>query len=261
MKKIVLLSFTFASLIAGAQGLKLETGKTFKITATSDGTMEMMGNESPNKTTSISTLKITGLEKDLYAATSTVTKKTMSGSMMGQEVTFDSDKKEDMDGQMGKFMGGDVNKEDKITIDKNTGAYKTVTEKEDGGMGAMMGGGSSSNPIFYPTVIGKKTGDKWTESTDNDGIKTTTNYEVKSVNGNVITVNTSSTTKGSTTKEMQGQSAEITIDAKSTSTLTIDALTGILKQSVSDMEMTTNMDGGGQSFAIANKAKTTVIVE
>ena len=260
MKKIVLLAFTFASLVAGAQNLKLETGKTFKLTMTADGTVEMMGNENANKSTIISNIKITGLEKDLYTGTTTVTKKTMSGSMMGQDMSFDSDKKEDMDGQMGQFLGNDINKEIKVTVDKNTGVSKVVSEESDGGMGKMMGGGSTNISIFYPGAIGKKAGDKWTENAEEDGIKTITNYEVKSVNGNVITLAASSTTKGSTSKEMNGQSMDLAIDSKSTSTLIIDGLTGILKQSTTELEMTTSIEGP-QSMVIGNKSKNTLVVE
>lgn len=263
MKKIVLLSFTFASLFANAQKVNVEVGKTFKVTSNIDGTSEMMGNENTSKVVTTTSIKIESLEKDLYKGSNTVTRMTMSGSMMGQEISFDSDKKEDMDGQMGQMLGAQVNKASNFTLDKNTGVFKTIKEESDGGgIGEMMSGGASSTTsIFYPAVIGKKLGDKWTENTEADGIKTINNYEVKSINGNVITVSLSGTTKGTTTKEMNGQSGEIALDIKTNSTISIDALTGIMKQITTEIEGTTNMDMGGQSMAISNKSKITTMVE
>jgi hypothetical protein len=261
-KKIVLLSFAFASLYANAQKVNLEVGKSFKVTTVSDGVTEMMGNDNPNKVNATATVKITGLEKDLYKGTNTVTKITMSGSMMGQEFTFDSDKKEDMNGQLGQMVGADVNKAIDFTVDKNTGVFKVTGEVKEGGMGAMMGGGKSGgSSIFYSAVIGKKQGEKWTETKDEEGVKTTMNYEVVSINGNVVSLNFSSTTKGNTTSEMQGQSVDVVVDSKTTGTITVDAVTGIMKQSTMNVEASTSMDMGGQSMTMGNKSKVITTVE
>jgi hypothetical protein len=262
MKKIVLLSFTFATLFANAQKVNVEVGKTFKVTTNSESTMEVMGNENTTKTGIISSIKIVSLDKDFYKGTNTVNRMTMSGSMMGQDINFDSDKKEDMDGQMGQFLGAKVNKSTEFTLDKNTGAYKEVSEKEEDGMASMFGGGDNKNSgIFYTDAIGKKVGDKWTVTNDAEGIKAINNYEVKTINGNVMTVGVVGTVKGTTTKEAQGQSAEITLDTKSTGTLTIEVATGILKQSTMEIEGSTSMDGQGQSMVMANKSKITIVVE
>lgn len=262
MKKIVLLSFTFVSLFANAQKVNVEIGKTFKVTTSLESTTEMMGSEGTTKTSLNSTTKITALEKDLYKGTNTLTKMTVSGNMMGQDIKFDSDKKEDMNGQLGQMMGGSVNKSIDFTLDKNTGAYTLIKGEKEEGMGSMMGGGDNSNStVFYISVIGKKVGDKWIENSDADGIKTVKNYEVLTINGNVITLSLNSTKKGTSTTEMNGQSSEVTIDEKGKGTLTIDALTGILKQSAMDVENSTSMEMGGQSMVIGNKSKITVVVE
>jgi Family of unknown function (DUF6263) len=260
-KKMVLVSFAFASLQASAQ-LNIEAGKTYKVTTTSDGVMEMMGNENANKVTITASIKISGLEKDLYKGTNTITKMTMVGSMMGQDINFDSDKKADMDGQLGQMMASKVNKATEFTVNKTTGVYKETSEDKEGGMGEMMSGGKSGASIFYPAVIGKKQGEKWTETNDKDGLKTTMNYEVISVNGNVLSLSFSSTTKGTTTSEMQGQSVDIAVDTKTSGTITVDALTGIMKQSVMNIDGSSTMEaGGGQSMTIGNKSKVTTTVE
>lgn len=262
-KKTVLLAFTFASMYANAQKVNVEVGKSFKVSIATDGTTEMMGNEEPSKVNITSTIKIVSLEKDTYKGTKTLSRMQMDGSSMGTEIKFDSDKKEDMEGPMAMYLGKGVGKATDFTLDKITGAYKEKTEESaDGGMGEMMSGGSSNaGGIFYFSIMGKKQGEKWVETTNIDGIKTVTNYEVQSITGNVATVVMSSVTNGSTTKEMMGKSVDVTIDSKGSSTLTVDILTGILKQSTSNMEMSTTMDQGGQSMAIGSKSKIIVTVE
>lgn len=261
-KTLALSTFTFATLFANAQKVNLEVGKTFKVTTNVESTSEMMGNENSQKIVINNTYKINSIEKEFYKGTNTITRMTMSGTMMGQDINFDSDKKADMEGQIGQMLGSKVNKESNFTLDKNTGAFKITDEKEEEGMGDMFGGGSNANSgLIYVDAIGKKVGDKWTTTNDADGIKTTSNYEVKSINGNVMTIALSGTTKGTTTKEMQGQSMEQTLDSKNIGTLTIDALTGILKSMTADTDGNMSIDAGGQSMVVASKSKITMTVE
>ena len=205
MKKIVLLSFSFASLYAAAQNVKLEVGKTFKTTTTIESVSEMMGQENTTNVTSTSNLKIVSLDKNLYKGNSTLAKMTMTGSMMGQDINFDSDKKADMDSQIGQMLGGAVGKATEFTIDKNTGEQKTIAsaeKEESGAMGGLMGGsGSEGNQnIFFVDAISKKVGEKWSKTTDVDGLKTINNYEIITIKEGLITLSSNGTTKGSTTK-------------------------------------------------------------
>jgi Family of unknown function (DUF6263) len=266
MKKIVLLSFSFVSLLATAQNLKLDNGKTFKITTTVNTTGELMGSEMKNNTTSISTLKITSTDVDKYKGVSTVTKMTVTGSMMGQDMNFDSDKKGDMDGQLGQMFGSAINKPTDISIDKTTGKQdekKAEDEDADGGpMGGLMGGAKAgSSSIFYLLPKDKKVGDKWSETIDKDGIKVINNYEIQILTATTATILLNTTSKGSTTQDMNGQSVEVTVDSKSAGSFVVDITTGVIKQSQSETDMTTNMEVAGQSMAITNKMKVNTVVE
>jgi hypothetical protein len=261
MKKIVLLSFCFATVITHAQNIKVENGRTFKISSTAITTGEMMGTPMNSDAKSVSTVKINAIDGDNYKATNTITKLTVTGNTMGQEISFDSDKKEDLESQVGQMIGVSLNKPVEITINKNTGKQDEVKDKEDeGGMGSIMGGNSITN-IFFVLPASKKAGDKWTETIEKNGIKTITNYELKSIEGSTATIATSATIKGNTSQDMNGQSVDITIDSKLTSSFTVDTNTGILKQSNSEMESTNNMEMAGQSMVISNKIKTNTTVE
>ncbi len=264
MKKITLLSFCFVTLFANAQSIKIENGKTIKITTNVVSTAESpMGGESTNTITTTNTIKITAVEDKVYKAVTTVTRMVMDGEMMGQSMKFDSDNKEDMDGQMGQMMGASINKPSDISIDKADGKVtKTASaEKEESMMGGLDGESSGASSAFFVIPADKKVGDKWSVSSDDAGIKTVKNYEFVSVKDNIATLGTSSTAKGTTTKEANGMSMEMTIDAKTKGTMIVDTNTGLLKQMNMEDETTGSMEVMGQSMPLNKKSKTTVTFE
>lgn len=265
MKKITLLSFCFVTLFANAQSVKLENGKTIKITTNVVSTAEspMGGGESTNTVTITNTIKVTAVGEKDYKATSTVTRMVMDGEMMGQSMKFDSDKKEDMDGQMGQILGASVNKPSNISIDKADGKVTETSneDKKEGMLGGMGGESNAGESAFFVIASGKKVGDKWTVTSDINGIKSIKNYELQSLKENVATVIILSTNKGTTTKEANGMSMEMTIDTKLTGTMMVDINTGLVKQINMDDETTGSMEMMGQSMPLNKKSKTTVSFE
>jgi hypothetical protein len=264
MKKITLLSLCFATLFANAQSIKLENDKTIKITLNVVSTAESpMGGESTNTITTTNTIKVNAVDDKTYKATNTVTRMVMEGEMMGQPMNFDSDKKEDMDGQIGQMLGASVNKPSEISIDKTNGKVTEAAteEKKAGMMGAMGGESNAAEAAFFVIPTDKKVGDKWTVSSDDSGIKSVKNYELQSLKDNIATLLISSTNKGNTTKEANGMSIEMTIDAKSTGKMMVDTSTGLVKQMTMDDETTGSMEVMGQSMPLNKKSKTTVTFE
>jgi hypothetical protein len=261
MKKIVLSICSLGVAFSYAQNIKVNTDRVLKSTTTLEMSGEQMGNEYKSDITTTSTLKITGADDKNYKATSTVTKMTMKSNAMGQDINFDSDKKEDMDGQMGQMMGKSVNQPTEVLISKETGDQKNVEEKADEGMGFMGGGSDKAGGVFYHLDPSKKVGDKWTITTDDAGIKTTKNYTLKSKNGNIAIVEVDFTAKGNTTKETMGQSMDMTIDTKGKSTMEVDTTTGIVKKNEADIDNNMVIEAMGQSIPMNNKMKALTIVE
>jgi hypothetical protein len=264
MKKIILFSFCFITLFANAQTVKLENGKTIKMTMNVVSTAESpMGGESTNTITTTNSIKITTVEDKAYKATNTTTRMVMDGELMGQSMKFDSDKKEDMDGQIGQMLGASVNKPSEIMIGKADGKVTEAKaeEKKEGMMGSMVGESNSADAAFFVIPAGKKIGDKWTITSDDGGIKSVKNYQLQSLKDNIVTLIVSSTSKGSTTKEANGMSMEMTIDTKSKGTMTVDTNTGLLKEVNMEDETTGSMEVMGQSIPLNKKSKTTITVE
>jgi hypothetical protein len=102
---------------------------------------------------------------------------------------------------------------------------------------------------------------KWTVTSDDGGIKSIKNYELQSLKENIANINVSSTNKGTTTKEANGMSMEMTIDTKATGTMMVDINTGLLKQINMDDVTIGSMEVMGQSIPLNKKSKTTVSFE
>ena len=110
MKKIVLifagaLCFSTASIAQTNQTLKLEKGQKYQVDNKLETTSstEVQGQTMETKGDISSTYNIIVKDKtdNTYNLTNTITQMVMKMSMMGHDVDFDSNKKEDMDGQMG----------------------------------------------------------------------------------------------------------------------------------------------------------------
>jgi hypothetical protein len=261
MKKIVLSLCSIGIAFSYAQNIKINTDRVLKMTTTMTMSGEQMGNEYSSDIITTSTLKITGADDKNYKATSTVTRMTMKSNAMGQDINFDSDKKEDMDGQIGQMVGKNVNQPTEVLISKETGDQKKVEEKEDGGMGMMGADGDKGGSAFFYVDPSKKVGDKWTTTTDADGIKTTKNYILKSITGNVAIIDLDFSSKGNTTKEAMGQSMDMTIDTKGKSSIEVDINTGIVKKQIADVDNNMVMEVMGQSMPMVTKIKSTTIIE
>ncbi len=268
MKKIVILSLCFASLIAEAQNVKLEKGK--KITSKSIMSMDMdmgMGGQMKMKTNTTSLIEITGADSKNYTATNTVTKITSNSQVMGKEMNYDSDKKEDRDGEMGKQFSKMLDKAAKINIDKTTGkakeievVTKTASEDDEDGnpFAGLMGSGEkvaegSTSAAFFIVPSDKKVGDKWLENTEIQGIKALKNYELKSLENGIATLLMKSTGKGTINKEVKGMTIELDMETVGENTMIVDTKTGLVKKNSGTTDVSGTMGVMGQTMPMSIK--------
>ncbi len=268
MKKILVLSISFASLIAQAQNVKLEKGK--KITSKSIMSMDMdmgMGGQMKMKTNTNSFIEITGADNKNYTATNTVTKITSNSEMMGKKMDYDSDKKEDRDGEMGKQFSKMLGKTVQLNIDKTTGRAKEIelvtkiaSEDEDNGnpFAGLMGSGEkvaegSTDAAFYIVPIDKKVGDKWSENTEIQGLKAVKNYELKNLENGIATLLIKSTGKGTISKEVKGMTIELDMETVGENTMIVDTKTSLVKKNNGTTDVSGTMGVMGQTMPITIK--------
>lgn len=269
MKKIALLSFCFVALISQAQNIKLEKGKKIisKTVMSMDMDMGMGGAmKMANNTTNL--LEITGIDDKNYTSTNTVTKITSTSQMMGKDMNYDSDKKEDRDGEMGKAFGKMLNKPTTVNIEKATGKATEVAAvtkekeevEEDGNPFAGLMGGSekaaeaATAAAFFVLPTDKKVGDKWSENTEIQGLKAVKNYELKSIVDGLATIIIKNTGKGTVTKEAKGMQIEIEMETTGENTMTVNTKTGLVKRNAGTTDVSGTMNVMGQSMPMTIKS-------
>ena len=248
MKKLILLVVAFSGLAVSAQTVskKVALTKGDQLEQVSKVTMnltqEMMGQtmEIVMNSTSQSLVEVKNASNGGFEVASTLKSVLMNMNAMGQEMNFDSNKKEDLDGEMGAPYRDMLNKPSDFVLDKHgvvTEVKNKPAVKDDGNMmGSMIGGamneekeGASFSTIANIPAKGVKVGDSWSDSANADGARTFTTYTLKEIKGNdgVVSV------KGdlSMNKEMEQQGMTMVMDMKGSSTgeYLFDVATGIIK--------------------------------
>ena len=208
-----------------------------------------------------------------YVLASTLTRLTTNGSAMGQTMSFDSDKKEDLETETGKAMKDQINVPKQIEMNESAEVINGVkAEKKVASGGQLMdmvsnvtgGGNDESNgaaAAFEVMPVGKKVGDNWSDSTITDEIKTYRNYTLKDVKGNDATVVLSG--KQITNKKVEQQGMEITVsmEGKLSGEGIVDMNTGILKERTTIMDGTGSAEVMGQSIPVTTKVTTKTTVK
>ncbi|MGZ8537922.1 MAG: DUF6263 family protein, partial [Flavisolibacter sp.] len=101
-------------------------------------------------------------------------------------------------------------------------------------------------------------GEKWVDSSSVDGTSTTTNYTVKTITANDVTLDFTDLTNIKTTKSIMGTQAVVNSKNTSTGTIIVDKKTGLLKQKTTTTDTDGTIEAQGQT--IPQKEKTTVTI-
>lgn len=246
-------------------GQKFQTENVVKTTTS----MEMMGQQMDvvADVTATRQLEVKDKKESTYNITSTITKMSTVTNMMGQEIKYDSEKKEDQDSEIGKVLADKINVP--VEMEMNEAGKITKVKKQEGkddksGMAAMMGGmgagGDESGlveDVFLSIPEGAKQDDKWNDSTIADGVKTYRNYTVKSIDGNTATLSFAATQNINKAMENQGMEMNVTMENKMTGEIVVDKASGVVKQKTINTEGTGSMDMMGQSVPMTNKTTLT----
>ncbi|HEV8083283.1 MAG TPA: DUF6263 family protein [Chitinophagaceae bacterium] len=278
MKKIILIIsavFTISDVsLAQSNGkLNLSSGQKYlvenKITTSSSS--EMMGQTMESKADFSSNYKIEvkEIKGDNINFVNTITGMKMSVTAMGQDMNFDSDKKEDMDGELGKNFKDIINQPKDVVMDKTgnviiaekidtaskTNSAASPTEmmmKQLGGDPAEQGYGAKI--AFEVIPKGSKVGASWSDSSSNNGISKVTNYTIKELNGGAYTISLSGTIDSEIKTEMQGMEIQTKTKGKFTGEEIVDVKTGVIKQN------TTNTDASGTVNVMSQEIPTSTKV-
>jgi len=237
-----------AQKIAVTKGQKLETLTTTKMT------MEMMGQNINNESGATTDIEVKDVNAEGFLFSSIIKRMTTKVSGMGQDISFDSDKKEDMDGQIGQAVKDQINVQQEIQVDQKGKVISTTasSDKKTGGMADMMSiTGDVTKGQPYPILIQLpaktvKPGDTWVDSSGTTAtIKTVTTYTLKQINADGALVSFTGTLAKNGTIEQNGMEIQMDMSGTTKGEAVYETGTGLLKTSstVSDIKGTLGIMG------------------
>ena len=277
MKKIVVALLSMISFTAFSQSpsgkIVVKKGQHFTVESKSDGviTQEMMGQSMEmtlGSNTVIST-EIKDVKNNNYTITQTLTSVKSTFSGMGQDKSFDSDKKEDMDSEAGALYRDKFNLPKELVI-TNEGVNITTdtSKKAEGsdpmaGMMEMMSGGQDNvtGALFLVIPAGKKVGDTWADSTSTEGVKMKRTYTLNSIANKEASVTINGIVDINKTMQVQGMDLNTVMTSKINSAVLVDVITSVQKENKSVTDVTGTIDVMGQSVPITSKINTLTTVK
>ena len=271
MKLIKLfLTLAFLPVFSNAQIIKLNLpkGAQYEVTTStkiiSIATVMGQDMESATDINTTETVKVKDtrpVETDLVK---TISKIVANIQSMGQEMVYNSDKK-DNEGAMAETFDKMKGKEKNMTIDMN-GKIIKQDSTEESSSSAMMGISNEGLIFLSNKFIGRevKTGTTWYDSTSSstgDKMSTTTfgNYTIQAVNNGVATIAFAGKTNLTGTMEQMGQEMAITSTSKVTSQYEVDIASGLIKKSIQNSDGTMNIEAGGMSIPATTKSTITMV--
>lgn len=209
-------------------------------------------------------IEVTDSKDNSFTLTNTIKNVKMDMSQMGQQINFDSDKKEDMDGPIGSTFKTyldipqtvKINNEGDIVPDTNNASDKSSNpfgDFESTGFGASM--------AFHSLPKDLKVGQTWKGSKSADGTITTTNYTVKSINGDLATVTLSGDMN--VDKKMEQMGMEMTTKSKGqfTGEEVVNMKTGIIQSQTMVINTDGNIEVMGQELPTSAKVTSSTSVK
>lgn len=273
LRKISLLAaaamFTYSATIAQANNnLMLKKGQKYTVEnkTSTYSTTEVQGQamEATIEATTSYQIEVSDNKDKVYNLTNTVKNVKMEMSQMGQEISFDSDKKEDLDGPIGSALKDYINVPQKVMISNEGDIIKDAAETSDkpaSPFGDFGTGGFGAALAFQAVPKNLKVGQTWKNTSNENGTVKNTTYTVKSVDGNLATLSLAGDMDINVKMEQMGM--EMTTKAKGTFTgeEVVDVKTGV----VQSQNMVVNSDGTievmGQELPTSSKVTSTTTVK
>ena len=283
MKKIFLAATVLLSIHAFAQSytpaVKLTAGKKYLVATTNKGSIsqEAMGQtmEIPMDVATYSTLEVKAVNQEASQLSSTTKRLTFSVSMMGQDMNYDSDKKEDREGQIGQDLNGQVNQTVTFKVDASGKVIEgsvvkpqIATTTSANPMLSMLGLGETALALspavnLFNSAAEIKTGASFTDNsgTSADGkIKNTVTYTLVEVKDAVARFSISGTTIVAKDIDMQGMQGTVNTSSKLTGEMLVDAATGLLIKKTVNSSITGNTEIAGMSIPQTGNMVVTITV-
>lgn len=270
MKKLLSIAFLLCcgtSFAQNSNGIKLKKGQTITLNSVVNSETEMQMGAMKNDINTTIKLTVVDENAETYTLNSSIAQMKMNMDGMGQNMSYDSEKPEDKDSEVGQAMGDKLKKVDTYILDKKTGKTTKIKkeggEEEAGGMAGMFSAGDedgAANAAFFILPAGKKIGDSWTESTVSKGITTAKTYTLKSIAQDVATIDVTGTITGTKEQEANGMTMTITMNNKIAEQMLVNINLGLVTKTTNTTDGSNSMDMMGKQMEMTIKSSTVTTV-
>ena len=260
-----------ANLNAQKITLNLAKGQKMKVVRTADllSTANVMGRDMENtgNVNLVNAVEVTLQDAGNTNFTVTNSKIKVSGKQMDQEKSYDSDSK-DNDADMEDAFKKMLNAKQEYVIDAAGKLVKEPKSNVDPMVEMSMGGETPElkpNALYIASLIGMdvKVGTQWADSVVTKGKKNETlvnNYTVKSIEGDVLSIDQVSNLTYEGTMEMMGNEMKQSGTSKIVSAVKVSLKTGLITSKTATNDGSMNIDAGGMQIPVTVKTTSTLTV-
>ena len=281
MKRITLILFAFifisTAFAQNAGDINLTKGQKFsvdnKIIAVTTQTLMGQSMESNAELTTKYSIEVKGIKDNNYNLSNTFTKMKAKMSAMGNDVNFDSDKKEDMAGEYAASFKDIINQPKEVVIDKS-GKILNSKKEEPKPVNAqpdimkmmieqLLGDpeetGYGVNLAFVSTPSKISTGYNWTDSSNKEGIQRSTTYTVKEIKGTDAVITITGILNTDAKSQMQGMDIVNKSKGNLKGEEILDITTGVIKERTTTLESAGTISIESQGLEIPMTTKVTFV--
>ena len=261
--------FTTVTMAQSNGTLNLAKGQKYvvenKVSTTSSTQMQGQSMDTKADIASVYNIEVKNKTDNSFNLSNTVTNLKMSMSMMGNNINFDSDSSDDMNGQIGSSLKDYINQPKDVEIDKSgniiTKASADTSESEIAKQLGFDASGYGAQVAFLALPHNSKAGTTWSDKIDNDGISRSTNYVIKDISGGIATVSFSGTATTNKTIQQQGMEIGTKTTGKFSGEEKVDTKTGVVQTNTSTTEASGTVTAMGQDFPTTTKITSTTTVK
>lgn len=281
MKRLTLILFAFifisTAFAQNAGNINLTKGQKFsvdnKIIAVTTQTLMGQSMESNAELTTKYSIEVKDIKDNNYNLSNTFTKMKAKMSAMGNDVNFDSDKKEDMAGEYAASFKDIINQPKEVVIDKS-GKILNSKKEEPKPVNAqpdimkmmieqLLGDpeetGYGVNLAFVSTPSKISTGYNWTDSSNKEGIQISTTYTVKEIKGTDAVITITGILNTDAKSQMQGMDIVNKSKGNLKGEEILDITTGVIKERTTTLESAGTISIESQGFEIPMTTKVTFV--
>lgn len=246
--------------VMAGQKYKVET--TTKVNSSAEVMGQTMENNIDSKNTTVYEIKGSG--QDGLALEATITNMAVTANAMGQEMSFDSDKK-DNSGPMAEMLTPRINKAKSIILDTKGNITKQDAEEESS-QAAMLGlsdANATTVELFLPVLVGRelKVGDSFPDAgfvkKEKYNSRDSGVYRITAIENGVASISYTGTQVINATMEQMGM--EMTNNSNNTvkTEMQVDVNTGVVLLKASVIESSVSIEAAGMTIPASGKTTLT----